>query len=131
MTKLTRTDEPSSLVASWLDHRSMDRTAAYIGRGRQHARLADDELERRWVAAFRTWVARLKKTTHRRALEDLEAEFAVRGRKVPVQLVQGDFKGLIAASKEIFAEMSPEARGQATRRILEDFEAFLQRDRSN
>jgi hypothetical protein len=60
----------------------MDRTAAYIGRGRRHASLADDELERRWAATFQAWVARLKKTVHRRALEDLEAECAVRGRKV-------------------------------------------------
>jgi hypothetical protein len=120
------TKERDDPVKSWLDYRSMDRIERYVTRGRQLSELDDHELGRRWVVAFKTWVAKMPEQPNRSALLDFEAELSLRGKTPPYQLARDEFKVLIERSKQIFAGLSPEALERAAWQVSNDLKAFRQ-----
>jgi hypothetical protein len=86
-------DFVGEMVEAMLASSHADEIADYLTRGRRHERLADDDLQRDFLAALEAWVplnsARPQTRPERAALtklDDLTAEIRLRGREPPYHL---------------------------------------------
>jgi hypothetical protein len=78
-------DRENERIVAYLQNRQFEAVEDYVGRGRQFADIDDKELDRRWIAAFKIWVAAAiagVQNDHRERL-DLDSEIALRGREAP------------------------------------------------
>src|SRR5207302_1335968 len=82
-----------ALTASMLQSAEMDETAQYLARGRQFAALEEEDLGRRWTAAFKLLFA----TGAEGALllsNDLSAELRLRGVALPFDTVSAEMEAV-------------------------------------
>jgi hypothetical protein len=89
-------------VDAFLQSELMEETAAYLARGRSHSTVADDELGRRWTAAFKAFFAD-RSPERLLTMEYLAAELRLRGLETPDHTVQAELE---AARAEI-AQLEP------------------------
>jgi hypothetical protein len=79
-------DRIDAIVQAFLDHQAMEETKSYLERGRRFESLADDDLGKRWAAAF-TAVCAHGDETREADLDDLGAELGLRNLERPAHLV--------------------------------------------
>jgi hypothetical protein len=115
-------NDDNDLVDAFLADRAMRELEDYTKRGRLFEHLANDDLERRWATAFRDWASlRLQRQpSDTTDMDDLQAEIALRGRQVPLDLVKSEFDALRALQDE-----SMQRQG-ALARMERDFSAELE-----
>jgi hypothetical protein len=73
-------------MANW----DMQRTQSYVERGRQFENATDEDLQALFVQAFRDWRANLWGDGRRSRVEDVSAEYTLRGVDPPYALVEDD-----------------------------------------
>lgn len=78
--------------AAWafIENEKLEQTQDYLRRGRPYAGLAPDDLQARWIAAFRDFAADIGDDDDLVRLYDLEAEYRLRGLRLPEELVEAE-----------------------------------------
>jgi hypothetical protein len=117
-------------VESWITSQATDKVADYATRGRKHQQLTDDELLNQWQVAFRHMADDVRDYDRRAAEDDFKAEFVLRKKEPPYDLVRDDFERYIAETDRAIAELKADDPAQfeeMTRGVnkdLEDFRSF-------
>ena len=70
-------------VKAWIQSAEIDRSTAYLHRGRAYAALADGDLLERWKSAFRGLVADPGSERALVTASDLKSEINLRGQEAP------------------------------------------------
>jgi hypothetical protein len=86
------------LVEAWLQNKSIEDTKKYVQQGRRFKDLTIEELKSLWLAAFGLFAINLKDGPDRL---DLESEFALRGEKIPYELVKAEHEALINKARAL------------------------------
>lgn len=116
------------LVESYLQHQSMENVAHYVRTGRRFADLSTDDLSTRWAASFK----RYADTGERGDLDDYEAELSLRGEQLPMQLVQDEWRSLLAKIDAVYADPKQRERvGADLVDELREFAARIDKERKN
>ena len=114
-------EELGDSVYSWCLSESADATAEYARSGRKHRCLSDEDLEKKWIDAFRAVANDFTNGALWQAQSDLVAEFALRDKTPPYGLIAVEQKQLLArmmlAAEEIGFEPS--------QNLLDNFLLFL------
>lgn len=82
-----------SFARAVFESRTMEEVNAYVSRGRRFGNASEDEIAEAWVAAFDLALGRGDKS-RRADLEDLFAEFHLRGLELPVHRVRSTMDAL-------------------------------------
>jgi hypothetical protein len=118
----SKADLENELVLAYLQNQRIEALEAYLKRGRQYADIDDQELNRRWIAAFKIWAAAAAagvQSGHRERL-DLDSEIALRGREAPFESVTEECRVLQAVAKAQVSNPSiRESLENAAKEILE------------
>jgi hypothetical protein len=72
----------------------MKETAAYLMRGRAFADLTPEDLEQRWIAAFRAFTAAGRPVDT--DFDDVRAEYALRELELPMEKLAEEWKAFLA-----------------------------------
>ena len=97
----SKVDSENNLVLVYLQNQRIEALDAYLKRGRPLADIDDQELNTRWIVAFKIWataVAAGVQRGHRERL-DLDTEIALRGREPPYASVTEECLVLRAVAK--------------------------------
>jgi hypothetical protein len=89
-----------------LESQALDRVADYINRGRAFQSLSIDEVNARWIASFRAWLANFGKSFDHTERGDLESELRIRQTEPPFQLVKHELDALLANSEALDEKIS-------------------------
>ena len=114
----TRTEEMSfdaEALSGWMQSCEMDRTMAYLTRGRVHAGLAEADLIDRWKAAFHGLVADPVSGAVRTEESDLKAEIDLRGLQAPFEEVEQALNELAQRLADGIARMQAEDPAELAR----------------
>lgn len=103
----------------------MDRAMRYLGRGRVYGGWPDGDLTALWIAAMRSWTARPAERPL--AVDEAEAEFALRGLEPPYALARDEIGRLAARTMSDVADMTAAERCAAGERILDRYRDELAR----
>lgn len=118
-------------VESFITSEATDKVAAYAARGRKHEHLGDEELMIAWRAAFKHMADDVRDYERRAAEDDFKAEFVLRKKEPPYDLVRDDFERYIAETDRAIEELKaddPARYEEMDREISADLQSF--RDRS-
>ena len=116
------------LVESYLQHQSLEMVAHYVRTGRRFADLSTDDLRTRWAASFK----RYADTGERGDSDDYEAELSLRREKLPMQLVQDEWRSLLAKIDAVYADPKQRERvGADLVADLAEFAARIDKERKN
>jgi len=97
----------------------LDRTMRYLRRGRVYGGCTDGDLTALWLTTMRTWAA--KPAERPLAVDDAEAEFALRDRVPPCALACDEIGRLAARAMAGVADMTAAERCAAGARILDRY----------
>jgi hypothetical protein len=118
-------------VEGFAANNRIDRVADYAARGRCHRNLSEPALDEVWVAAFTEMAIHPADPDRRHAVNDLDAEFELRGRLPPLLRVREYQDQYARAIFGAFASMSDEERAAANRDLQRDIDEFkARRDKS-
>ena len=79
--------DAEAVVNAFLQHKSMKQMQDYLARGRRFVKLDVERLNKDWIIAVRSWLAR-KHRTKERMMDDLAAELRLRGLEPPYGAVE-------------------------------------------
>jgi hypothetical protein len=87
-------------VEAFVQSELMEETSAYLARGRHNRELCDEELNRLWIVAFKSWLA---ERTHakRCTADDLWAELRLRGVEPPFDAVRAELAIAMEETKDV------------------------------
>jgi hypothetical protein len=123
----------NELVLAYLQNQRIEALEAYLKRGRQLADIDDQELNRRWIVAFKTWAAEVAagfQSGHRERL-DLDSELMLRGKEPPFESVAEECRVLLAFVKvQVSNPDNRESLENAAKEILK-FETFRRKKPPN
>jgi hypothetical protein len=117
-------------VESWITSQATDKVADYAARGRKHQHLTDEVLTAVWRDAFRLMADDVRDYDRRAAEDDFKAEFVLRKKEPPYDLIREDFERYIAETDRAIAELEADDPAQyeemtrGVNRDLEDFRSF-------
>ena len=115
-------------VESWIACEATDRIAEYATRGRKHQHLTDEMLVAQWRESFRLMAEDVRDWDRRAIEDDYKAEFVLRGREPPYELIKDDFDRYIAETDLALAQLKAEDPGYY-QAIADGVESDLQRFR--
>jgi hypothetical protein len=92
-------DVNQSTVIAWMNNERMERTAAYVKRGRRLAKDDSAALKERWLITFKSFCDTLI-VDEQEECHDIESELELRGEEPPMELATGDIEKLAAAIKK-------------------------------
>jgi hypothetical protein len=99
MTGKPRRDRAAAMVDAFLEHRRMEQTKDYLGRGRRFAALDVGQLSEDWIIAVRSWLAR-KDREREQMMDDLTAELQLRSSEPPYDAVKQELTARFALIEE-------------------------------
>jgi hypothetical protein len=105
-----------SLANAVVQNALMNETSDYVARGRRFAELDTDDLNARWVTAFRALFVN-HDLHHRHDFDDADAEFRLRQLEPPHDLVRSE---LAAMAEELRANPTSVDLSQALRDLFRD-----------
>ena len=114
-------------IQSWIESESVDDIADYAARGRRFATLSDAELLEAWVGALKKSARNFQNTRVRDMHSDYTSEYRLRRLEPPYDLVSDDLDKMTGAVRKWVAELSEEEREEIEYRAGKDFDAFLNR----
>ena len=94
----------------------IERTAGYLCQGRAYASISDEELILIWITAMREWAR--APADRPPAVDDAEAEFALRDQEPPYARVRDEIGRLAASTMAGVARMTEAERCAEGERIL-------------
>jgi hypothetical protein len=120
--------DDKDLMLAYFENQQLDRLKDYLRRGRPLVDVEDEELTIRWIGEFRQWASNLSigaRTDHGDR-EDIEAEFQMRGKGPPFDLVPAELKALKAASRAYTDRLfrDPVRLAKAEREMSEELDKF-------
>jgi hypothetical protein len=115
-------------LVAFMTSEGLDRTADYARRGRRFNGLDADDLNTRWIAAFRVWAANPR---DRAESDDLEAELQLRGLKPPYDRVRKEFDALIAAAEAVMAGNNPKRSLELSVELLRNLVEFVRKTKNS
>ncbi len=121
-------------VRAWMRSCELDRTQAYLTRGRVHAGLTDADLIDRWKAAFHALVADPASEAARVGESDLKSEIDLRGLQAPFEEVEQALNELAQRFADSVARMQEEDPVQLAaceREIAEVVDEFVAKKQSS
>ena len=113
-------DEVDKDVHGWLRSQELDATADYVRRGRQFSGLALPDLTAQWAGTFKDGDEHIRSKELRNLSSDYASEFALRGTKPPMDLIQADFAKIQKAMKTMLKGMSKEAYNDLAAKVADD-----------
>lgn len=81
------------LIRAFVASELMQETAIYLKRGRAFSEMPREELDRRWLVAFREWFE-TRTEQHQQVMDDLAAELRLRGETPPYHLIGAEAEAL-------------------------------------
>jgi len=114
-------------VEGFTANNRLNRIADYAVHGRCHKDLSDAELNGIWIAAFREMAAHPGDPERWHAVNDLDAEFELRGHTPPYLCVREYQDQYSAAIFGAFAKMTDEEQAAVNRQIQRDIDDFKSR----
>ena len=124
------TNEPgfdAEALSAWMKSCELDRTQAYLTRGRVHAGLTDADLIDRWKAAFHALVAEPASEAARVGESDLKSEIDLRGLQAPFEEVEQALNELAQRFADGVAQLAAQAPAYLAafdREITQTIDAF-------
>jgi hypothetical protein len=119
------------LVDAWLKNKGIEDTKKYVQQGGRFKDLTIEELKSLWVAAFGLFATTFKDGPDRL---DLESELALRGEKIPYELVKTEHEALInkARAYGVMIEQDPTllARFEDLAEEMDEFEREINRPKN-
>jgi hypothetical protein len=109
-------DDIASLANALVQNAHMNETSDYVTRGRRFAEFGIEDLNARWVTAFRGLFVN-HDLDHRRDFDDAEAEFRLRQSEPPHEMVRSE---LAAMAEELRANPTSVDLSQALRDLFRD-----------
>ncbi|MDP1961765.1 MAG: hypothetical protein Q8K93_06145 [Reyranella sp.] len=111
--------------ATWafLENEKLEQTRDYLRRGRPYAGLVPGDLQARWVAAFRDFAADIGDDDDLVRMFDLEAEYRLRGLRLPEELVVAEQEALDRGMADWLAE-DPDSWGQMADQVIDEIAVF-------
>jgi hypothetical protein len=124
----TLTNEEEADLMAFTMRGELDDVADYIARGRKFGRLSDEEICDRFVAVFRKVADNPAALDSWATKKDIEAEFQMRNREIPFELIREDFERLnevLLTHIRTMEREDPERWAEMNREIDRDFQQFL------
>ncbi|GAB5426967.1 MAG: hypothetical protein Devi2KO_04260 [Devosia indica] len=118
-------DIGDSMAQLAMANSQMSRAEDYVKRGRQHGSLSIADLQELFVVTFRDWSSDFKDQVRRRANDDVEAEFTLRGVQPPFDRVGPEMEKLQEAIKEVTQD--PDAMERVAQSMLDEWIAAHER----
>jgi hypothetical protein len=103
-------------MANW----DMQRTRSYAEHGRQFENATDEDLQALFIQMFRIWGAD-PWWEGRSRLDDVHAEYKLRGVEPPFALVKDDFDKVLSAADDSFELMDPAKRAEIGSELVEEY----------
>jgi hypothetical protein len=122
-TKQERDDQLAFLYRDDLNN-----MAKYVTRGRKFGPLSDEELSARYVAVFRNIADNPVDWDSRAIQKDLDAEFQLRNKKIPFDLIKADFDRMsdkLTRHLDTMKSEDPDRWIEMNAEINRDFQQFL------
>jgi hypothetical protein len=123
MTMARAFPDAAACVEAMVASDQMDARAAYLGRGRLHELLPDDELQLQWALAFRSWsdeaLDRRITAARSNAFDDLTAELGLRNLEPDMAPVPDVVPKLVQHFRRELASRAREAARAAIGDFLE------------
>jgi phage terminase small subunit len=114
-------------IKTWMRARQMDLVSDYVARGRCHEGLPTEQLEAAWIETYRRNTSKPTQVLAR--LEaDMEAEFFLHRRSVPLQVVAENIRTRIeaaAADTQHLKQTDPQGFLDANEEMQRDIDAFM------
>lgn len=117
---MTDFDEATS---AFLENEKLEQTKDYLHRGRGFAGLEVGKLEAAWVHAFRDFAADIGDDEDLVRMFDLEAEYRLRGLRLPEELVAAEKEALDRGMEEWLAE-DPDSWDQMADQVMDEIVVF-------
>jgi hypothetical protein len=111
-------EEDATGVALLLAHSEAEALKGYVERGRAFSALGLEDLEARYVEAFRQWVSARGAPEASPALNDVSAEFQLRSLEPPLHLVRPEMEELQEELRRRYSAMSPDEHAEITEELL-------------
>lgn len=108
---------------AFLENEKLEQTRDYLRRGRPCAGLAPDDLQARWIAAFRDFAADIGDDDDLVRMFDLEAEYRLRGLPLPMELVAAEQEALDRGMEDWLAE-DPDSWDQMADQMVKEIAVF-------
>ena len=111
--------------ATWafLENEKLEQTKDYLHRGRGFAGLEVGRLEAAWVQSFRDFAADIGDDNDLVRMFDLEAEYRLRGLRLPAELVAAEQKALDRGMEDWLAE-DPDSWDQMADQVMDEIAVF-------
>ncbi|MDI1284904.1 MAG: hypothetical protein PSV46_10955 [Reyranella sp.] len=116
------TDFDASTQA-FLENEKLEQTNDYLRRARPYAGLSLADLEAGWVAAFRDFAADIGDDSDLVRMFDLEAEYRLRGLRLPEELVVAEQERLDRDMEDWLAE-DPDSWDRMADQVLDEIVEF-------
>ncbi len=131
---MTESEFDTAAVTTWIQSCEMDRTNAYLTRGRVHAGLTDADLINRWKAGFHALVADPTSEAARVGESDLKSEIDLRGLQAPFEEVEQALNELAQCFADGVARMQAEDPAELARcedKITQAVDEFVAKKQSS
>jgi hypothetical protein len=111
--------------ATWafLENEKLEQTQDYLRRGRPYAGLVPADLQARWIAAFRDFAADIGDDDDLVRMFDLEAEYRLRGLRLPEELVAAEQEALDRGMEE-WLETDPKSWDEMADQVMGEIAVF-------
>jgi len=111
--------------ATWafLENEKLEQTQDYLRRSRPYAGPAPADLQARWIAAFRDFAADIGDDEDLMRMFDLEAEYRLRGLRLPEELVAAEQEALDRGMADWLAE-DPASWDQMADQMMDEIAVF-------
>jgi hypothetical protein len=119
--KAKRNDQMGRKIAEFaMASGDMQRIENYLSRGRKLESTEVEDLQKAFVAMFRAWGAN-PQWDGRGELDDVRAEYTLRGIEPPFALVKDDIDRLAIAAAELIEDMDRETTTEIGQRLAEEY----------
>ncbi len=108
---------------AFIENEKLGQTQDYLHRGRGFAGLDVGKLEQAWVAAFRDFAADIGDDEDLVRMFDLEAEYRLRGLRLPAELVVAEQEALDRGMAE-WLETDPKSWDEMADQVMDEIAVF-------
>lgn len=110
-------------TSAFLENEKLEQTQDYLRRGRPYAGLAPADLPACWIAAFRNFAADVGDDDDLVRMFDLEAEYRLRGLRLPEEFVAAEQEALDRGMADWLAE-DPDSWDDMADQVIGEIAAF-------
>ncbi len=119
---MSQTDDAEAIAAAHfiMAKGPMEHLQSYTDRGRQFQFIEADQLQKLFLERFHAWAVAVA-TAGRQQLDDVEAEYKLRGIRAPFSLVKDDIKRVVTEIDDRAKQMDAETLREINNDILAEY----------